>query len=90
MSSPILYKEDEKEIQSSWAMWFTLYLSVKSIPEKIYKVSVFKIHILRFPTNLGGRWNMGDLKVETLQIFFWNLLYNLNENARTFSASVKT
>ena len=34
--------------------------------KKIYKVSVFKIHMLRFPLILAGRWNMGDMKVETL------------------------
>ena len=32
----------------------------------IYKVSVTKIHILRFPLLLAGRWNMGDMQVETL------------------------
>ena len=34
--------------------------------KKIYKVSVFKIHILRFPLILAGRWIMGVMKVETL------------------------
>ena len=34
--------------------------------KKIYKVSVPKIDILSFPLILGGRWNMGHMKVETL------------------------
>ena len=34
--------------------------------KQIYKVSSFKIHILRFPLILAGRWNMGDMKLETL------------------------
>ena len=32
--------------------------------KKIYKVSVFKIHILRFRLILAQSWNMGDMKVE--------------------------
>ena len=35
-------------------------------PKKIYKVYVFKIGILPFPLILAGKWNMGDMKVETL------------------------
>ena len=42
------------------------YLMYSKFQKKIYKVSVFKIHILRFPLILAGRWNMGDMKVETL------------------------
>ena len=42
--------------------------------KKVYKVSVFKVLISRFPLILAGRWNMGDMKVETLEIFFWNWL----------------
>ena len=41
----------------------TLY---SQFQKNIYKVSVFKIHILRFPLILAGRWNKGDVKVETL------------------------
>ena len=42
----------------------------RQFQKNIYKVSVFKIHILRFPLILAGSWNMGDMKVETLLIFF--------------------
>ena len=41
-------------------------LEYSRFQKKIYKVSVFWIYILRFPLILAGRWNMGDMKVETL------------------------
>ena len=43
-------------------------LHVTQFKAKIYKVSVSKVHKLRFPPILGGRWKMGHMNLVTLTI----------------------